>query len=120
MKKLALLLLLLLLLAGGSNLHVAKAAQLAVYPFPAQQSSNKGRHLSSSSHNGDVFVGAGGTLYRLSSELQQLQSMSLPGNILGLTTTADGDCMAGSLFHQQNMCYVQHQRYEHCWSNISE
>ena len=60
MKKLALLLLLLLLLAGSANLHVAKTAQLAVYP-PDQQSSIEGRHLSSSSHNGDVFVGAGGT-----------------------------------------------------------
>ena len=81
------------MLAGSSNLHVAKAAQLAVYHLPIQQSSNKGKHLSSSSHNGDVFVGAGGMLDWLSSELQQLQNVSLPGNILGLmiTTTADRD-----------------------------
>ena len=40
-----------------------------------------------------MFVGAGGMLDRLSSELQQLQNVSLPGNILGLmiTTTADRD-----------------------------
>ena len=103
MKKLALLLLL-LLLAVSSNLHVAKAAQLAVYPLPAQQSSNEGRHLSSSSHNGDVFVGAGGTLYWLSSELQQLQNVSLPGNILGLTTTTDGDWLVACLLAEHVLC----------------
>ena len=87
MKKLDLLLLLLLLLAGSANLHVVKASTAGCL----SQSSIEGRHLSSSSHNGDAFVGAGGMLYQLSNELQQLQNVSLPGNILGLTTTADGD-----------------------------
>ena len=60
-----------------------------VYSLPTQQSTVERDQISSS--NGDVFVGAGGTLYRLSSELQQLQNVSVPDSVLGLTTTADGD-----------------------------
>ena len=66
-------------------------SQNVVYSLPTQLSSVERSQLSSS--NGDVFVGAGGTLYRLSSELQLLQSVSIPDSpsVLGLTTTADGD-----------------------------
>ena len=38
-----------------------------------------------------LLVLVSGTLYRLSSELQQLQNVSVPDSVLGLTTTADGD-----------------------------
>ena len=63
-------------------------SQDLVYSLPTQQSTVERGQLSSS--NGDVLVGAGGTLYRLSSELQQLQNVSVPDSVLGLTTTADG------------------------------
>ena len=66
-------------------------SQNLVYSFPTQQSAVERGQLVST-RNGDVFVGAGGTLYRLSSELQQLQNVSVPDSVLGLTTTAvDGD-----------------------------
>ena len=66
-------------------------SQNPVFSFPFQQSAVERGQLSCSSRNGDVFVGAGGTLYRLSSELQQLQNVSVPGSVLGLTITADGN-----------------------------
>ena len=71
-------------------LAIARSQNL-VYSLPTQQSTVERSQLSSS--NGDVFVGAGGTLYRISSELQLLQSVSIPDSpsVLGLTTTADGD-----------------------------
>ena len=78
------------MLAVSSNPHVAKVAQLAVYPLPTQQSSNEGRYLSSSSHNRDVFAGAGGTLYQLSKWATTTTECRV-ANILGLTTTTDRD-----------------------------
>ena len=68
-------------------------SQDLTYSLPAQQSAEERGQLSSSSSNGDLFVGAGGSLYHLSSELQLLQSMPIPDSpsVLGLTTTADGD-----------------------------
>ena len=62
--------------------------------------------LSSSNANGDVFnVGAGGTLYRLSSELQQLQNVSVPDSVLGLTTTADGDYLVACFTNRKCAVY---------------
>ena len=56
----------------------------------SEPTAGESNHLTSNSQNGDVFVGAGGTLYRLSSELHQLQTVSIPLSVAGLTTTADG------------------------------
>ena len=60
-----------------------------------------------SSSNGDVFVGAGGTLYRLSSELQLLQSVSIPDSpsVLGLTTTTDGDYLVACFTNRRCAVY---------------
>ena len=68
-------------------LPVSRSQDL-VYSLPTQQSTVERSQLSSS--NGDVFVGAGGTLYRLSSELQLLQNVSVPDDVRGLASTADG------------------------------
>ena len=85
---------------------IAKArSQDLVYSIPTQQSSVARGHLSSS--NGDVFVGAGGTLYRLSSELQLLQSVSIPDSpsVLGLTTTADGNYLVACFTNRRCAVY---------------
>ena len=66
-------------------------AQNPVFTLPSAQTAGESGHLASSSRNGNVFVGAGGILYRLSSELQQLQNVSISAFTVGLTTTADGD-----------------------------
>ena len=66
-----------------------------------------------SSSNGDVLVGAGGTLYRLSSELQQLQNGTAPQNpsvpgvpsVLGLTITADGDYLVACFTNRRCAVY---------------
>lgn len=50
-----------------------------------------GEHLASSSSNGNVFVSAGGILYRLSSELQLIQNVTVFSSTVGLTATDDGD-----------------------------
>ena len=62
-----------------------------VFSFPSsiQLTAAERGHLSSSSRNGNVFVVAGNVLYRLSSQLQQLQSVSV-SPIVALTTTDDG------------------------------
>ena len=77
--------------------------QNLVYSLPTQQSAVERGQLSSS--NGDVFVGAGGTLYRLSSELQQLQNVSVPDSVLGLTTTADGDYLVACFTNRRCAVY---------------
>ena len=69
------------------------------------QSDVERRQLSTSSRNGDVFVGAGGTLYRLSSELQQLQNVSVPGSVVALTTTADGDYLVACFTNRRCAVY---------------
>ena len=82
-----------LLLAVTQALLPKARSQDLTYSLPTQQSVKERGQLTSSSGNGDLFVGAGGTLYHLSSELQQIQSIVIPGSpsVLGLTTTADGD-----------------------------
>ena len=74
-------------------------------PVPSFQSDVERRQLSTSSRNGDVFVGAGGTLYRLSSELQQLQNVSVPGEVVALTTTADGDYLVACFKNRKCAAY---------------
>ena len=64
-----------------------------IFLFPSgsiQLTAAERGHLSSSSRNGNVFVVAGNVLYRLSSQLQQLQSVSV-SPIVALTTTDDGE-----------------------------
>ena len=78
-------------------------SQDLVYSLPTQQSTVERGQLSSS--NGDVFVGAGDTLYRLSSELQQLQNVSVPDSVLGLTTTADGDYLVACFSNRRCAVY---------------
>ena len=77
----------------------------AQYALPTQQSSVERGQLSSS--NGNVFVGAGGTLYRLSNELQLLQSVPIPDSpsVLGLTTTADGDYLVACFTNRRCAVY---------------
>ena len=74
-------------------------------PVPSFRSDVERRQLSTSSRNGDVFVGAGGTLYRLSSELQQLQNVSVPGELVALTTTADGDYLVACFNNRRCAAY---------------
>ena len=74
-------------------------------PVPSFQSDVERRQLSTSSRNGDVFVGAGGTLYRLSSELQQLQNVSVPGEVVALTITADGDYLVACFKNRKCAAY---------------
>ena len=74
-------------------------------PVPSFQSDVERRQLSTSSRNGDVFVGAGGTLYRLSSELQQLQNVSVPGEVVALTITADGDYLVACFTNRRCAAY---------------
>ena len=90
----------------------ASKSQDLVYSLPTPQSAVERGQLSSS--NGDVFVGAGGTLYRLSSELQQLQNGTAPDNpsgvsgvpsVLGLTTTADGDYLVACFTNRRCAVY---------------
>ena len=78
-------------------------SQDLVYSLPTQQSTVERGQLSSS--NGYVFVGAGGTLYRLSSELQQLKNVSVPDSVLGLTTTADGDYLVACFTNRRCAVY---------------
>ena len=78
-------------------------SQDLAYSLTTQQSAVERGQLSSS--NGDVFVGAGGTLYRLSSELQQLQNVSVPDSVLGLTTTADGDYLVACFTNRRCAVY---------------
>ena len=83
----------------------ASKSQDLVYSLPTQQSTVERSQLSSS--NGDVFVGAGGTLYRLSSELQLLQSVPIPDSpsVLGLTTTIDGDYLVACFTNRRCAVY---------------
>ena len=74
-------------------------------PVPSFRSDVERRQLSTSSRNGDVFVGAGGTLYRLSGELQQLQNVSVPGELVALTTTADGDYLVACFNNRRCAAY---------------
>ena len=80
-------------------------SQDLVYSLPTPQSSVERGQLSSS--NGVVFVGAGGTLYRLSSELQLLQSVPIPDSpsVLGLTTTADGNYLVACYTNRRCAVY---------------
>ena len=89
-----------------SSLPKARSQDLT-YSLPTQQSIKERGQLTSSSGNGDLFVGAGGTLYRLSSELQQLQSVAIPGSpsVLGLTTTADGDYLVACFNNRRCAVY---------------
>ena len=82
-------------------LDIARSQDL-VYSLPTQQSTVERGQLSSS--NGDVFVGAGGTLYRLSSELQLLQSVSVPGDVRGLAST-DGDYLVACFTNRRCAVY---------------
>ena len=87
-------------------LAVQSRSQNSVFsPVPSFQSDVERRQLSTSSRNGDVFVGAGGTLYRLSSELQQLQNVSVPGEVVALTTTADGDYLVACFTNRRCAAY---------------
>ena len=83
--------LVLLLFAIDTRLLVAQTDN-PVFSFPSsiQLTAAERGHLSSSSRNGNVFVVAGNVLYRLSSQLQQLQSVSV-SPIVALTTTDDGE-----------------------------
>ena len=84
----------------------AKSQDLT-YSLSTQQSAKERGQLTSSSGNGDLFVGAGGTLYRFSSELHQLQSVAIPGSpsVLGLTTTADGDYLVACFNNRRCAVY---------------
>ena len=84
------LFLVLLFAADGVRPKIA-AAQNPVFNLSPAQIAGERDHLASSSRNGNVFVSAGGILYRLSSELQQLQNVPISAFTVGLTTTADGD-----------------------------
>ena len=83
----------------------ARSQNLSLYSLPSLQFDDERRQLSTSSRNGDVFVGAGGTLYRLSSELQQLQNVSVPGRVVALTTTADGDYLVACFTNRRCAAY---------------
>lgn len=50
-----------------------------------------GDNLASSCPNRNVFVSSKQMLYRLSSELQLLQNVTIPASTVGLTTTVDGN-----------------------------
>ena len=82
-------------------------SQDLTYSLPAQQSGEERGQLSSSSSNGDLFVGAGGSLVHLSSELQLLQSVPIPDSpsVLGLTTTADGDYLVACFSNRRCAVY---------------
>ena len=79
--------LVLLLFAIDTRLIVAQTDDNPVFLFPSstQLTAAERGHLSSSSRNGNVFVVAGNVLYRLSSQLQQLQNVSV-SPIVALTT----------------------------------
>ena len=96
-----------LLLAVTQALLPKARSQDLTYPLPTQQSVKERGQLTSSSGNGDLFVGAGGTLYRLSSELQQLQNIAIQGSpsVLGLTTTADGDYLVACFNNRRCAVY---------------
>lgn len=67
-------------------------AKNPVFFLPAAQTTvGESQHLATSNSSGNVFVSAGTVLYRLSSELQLLQSVPVSASVVGLTTTADGD-----------------------------
>ena len=85
--------LVLLSFAIDTRLIVAQTDDNPVFLFPSsiQLTAAERGHLSSSSRNGNVFVVAGNVLYRLSSQLQQLQSVSVSSPIVALTTTDDGE-----------------------------